>query len=295
MVRRVGVGGRVGVLEAATLVDGDVDQDRARLHPRDQVVAHQLGGRRARDQHRADHHVGLHHLLLDRQLGRREAVDPVVVAPERHPQLVEVGVEQGDVGTHAERDVGGVLSGDAGADDDDLGVGDPADATHQDTAATLGLHHRVGAHLGRQAAGDLRHRVEQRQPARGQLHRLVGDGGGLALEEHLGQRLVRGEVEVGEEGQTLAQAVVLLGDRLLDLEHHLDGAPHVVGGVDDRGARGDVLLVQDLRADARALLDDHVVTVLGQLVDADGRHRDAVLVVLDFLRDADLHLCTPPM
>ena len=65
--------------------------------------------------------------------------------------------------------------GDAGADDDDLGVGDAADAAHQHAAAALGLQQRVGADLGRQAAGDLRHRVEQRQPARGQLHGLVGD------------------------------------------------------------------------------------------------------------------------
>ena len=112
-VRRVGVRGRPGVLEAAALVDGDVDQHGAGLHLRDQLVADQLGGRGAGDQHRADHHVGLHHLLLDRQLGRGEAVDPVVVAPERHPQLVEVGVEQRHVGAHPERDVGGVLAGDA--------------------------------------------------------------------------------------------------------------------------------------------------------------------------------------
>ena len=41
---------------------------------------------------------------------RRAAVHPVVVAPERHPQLVEVGVEDRHVGAHAERDVGGVLA-----------------------------------------------------------------------------------------------------------------------------------------------------------------------------------------
>ena len=40
--------------------------------------------------------------------------------------------------------------------------------------------------------------------------------------------------------------VVLLGDRLLDLEHHVDatvGAPRLLGGVDDPGARRDVLVV----------------------------------------------------
>ena len=115
------------------------------------------------------------HLLLDGQLGRRQAVHPVVVAPERHPQLVEVGVQQGHVGAHAERDVGGVLPGDAGADHDDLGVGDAADAAEQHAAAALGLHQRVRADLRRQAAGDLGHRVEQRQRAGRQLHGLVGD------------------------------------------------------------------------------------------------------------------------
>ena len=58
---------------------------------------------------------------------------------------------------------------------DDLGVGHAADAAHQHAAAALGLHQRVGADLRRQAAGDLGHRVEQRQPAGGQLHGLVGD------------------------------------------------------------------------------------------------------------------------
>ena len=59
LVRRVRVRGRVGVLEAAALVDRDVDEHRARLHLRDQLVGDQLRRRRARDQHGADDHVGL--------------------------------------------------------------------------------------------------------------------------------------------------------------------------------------------------------------------------------------------
>ncbi len=188
------------------------------------------------------------------------------------------------------RDVGGVLPRDTGADDDDLGVGDAADAAHQHPAAALGLEQVVGPDLGRQAAGDLGHRVEQRQPARGQLHGLVGDRGDLALDQLIGQRLVGGQVQVGEQGQALAHPVVLLGHRLLDLQHHVRGAPHVVGVRDDRRPRRDVLLVMDRGALAGALLDVHLVAVRGQLVHTDGRDRHAVLVVLDFLRDADLHL-----
>jgi len=40
----------------------------------------------------------------------------------------------------------------------------------------------------------------------------------------------RGEVQVGEERLVLAQPVVLLGDRLLDLQHQVGGGPDLVGG-----------------------------------------------------------------
>jgi hypothetical protein len=45
----------------------------------------------------------------------------------------------------------------------------------------------------------------------------------------LGERLVGRQVQVGEEGEVLAQPVVLLLDRLLDLEDHVGLAPDVVG------------------------------------------------------------------
>ena len=67
------------------------------------------------------------------------------------------------------------------------------------------------------------------------------------------QRLVGGQVQVGEEDLALAHPVVLLGDRLLDLEDQVAVAPHVVGGGEDRRAGGDVLLVGDRGADAGVL------------------------------------------
>ena len=39
------------------------------------------------------------------------------------------------------------------------------------------------------------------------------------------------EVQVGEERLPLTHARILLGDGLLDLEHHVGGAPDVVGAV----------------------------------------------------------------
>jgi hypothetical protein len=159
----------------------------------------------------------------------------------------------------------------------------------KDTASALRLHQAVGPDLGCEAARDLRHGVQQREPARRELNGLVGDAGDLAPEQLLGQRLVGGEVEVGEEGQALVHPVVLLGDGLLHLEHHVGVVPDLVGAVQDLRAGRLVLAVVDLRPDPGAPLDVHVVAVGRELVHADRGDGDAVLVVLDFLGDADLH------
>lgn len=52
-------------------------------------------------------------------------------------------------------------------------------------------------------------------------------------------------MQVREEGLVLAEAVVLLGDRLLDLQQQVRGGPDLVGGGQDLRPGGDVLLVRD--------------------------------------------------
>ena len=96
-------------------------------------------------------------------------------------------------------------------------------------------------------------------------------------------------MQVGEQRQARAHAVVLLRDRLLDLEHHVGDAPHFVRVWDDGGAGGDVRVVGELGARARALLQVDLVAVADQLAHAGGGDGDAVLVVLDLAGDADLH------
>jgi hypothetical protein len=83
--------------------------------------------------------------------------------------------------------------------------------------------------------------------------------------------------------------VVLLLDRLLDLEDQLGGAPHVVGAVHDAGAGRGELRVGDGGADAGAGLDVDLVSVAYELVHAGGGDRHPVLVVLDLARNSDLH------
>ena len=76
------MGGGVGVLEAPALVDRHVDQDRARLHRRDEFVGDQLGGLGPRDEDGADDQIGLGDVVGDRQGGAGHAAHLVVETPE---------------------------------------------------------------------------------------------------------------------------------------------------------------------------------------------------------------------
>ena len=96
-------------------------------------------------------------------------------------------------------------------------------------APPAGRLQRVGGGLHRHPAGDLAHRREQRQPAVGGLHGLVRDRVDPALQQELGQLLVGRQVQVGEQLLTLAEAVVLGRDRLLDLDDQVGAGEHLVG------------------------------------------------------------------
>ena len=122
---------------------------------------------------------------------------------------VDRALEDRDVRAEAERDHRGVVADHAAADDDDAAGRDAGHAAEQEPAAAERLLEEVGAGLRREPAGDLAHRREQRQRAGVGLDRLVGDGGDAAVDERARQRLVGGEVEVGEEDEPFAQAAVL--------------------------------------------------------------------------------------
>ena len=109
------------------------------------------------------------------------------------------------------------------------------------------------------------------------------------VDVRLRQLLVGREVEVGED-ELAAPHVRPLGlDRLLHLHDHLAVAPH--GRRVGRDLRADrrVVLVGEAAAEPGARLDEHRVPGADERLRA-GRHEgDAILVRLDFFRNADLH------
>src|SRR6266508_4429829 len=90
-------------------------------------------------------------------------------------------------------------------------------------------------------------------------------------------RLVRGDVEIGEEHEPVAQAVVLRLHRLLHLQQQLGLGPDFVNGGGAR-ARGLVRRVGKSAAVAGARLHDDLVAALNELPRTRGRQRDAVFV-----------------
>ncbi len=96
-------------------------------------------------------------------------------------------------------------------------------------------------------------------------------------------------MEVGEEHQVRAEEAILGLERLFDLHHHI-GAPGVGGGGDDARAGGGQLVVAEPRANARTGLDEHLVPVTDQLLNAPWVDAHAVLARLDLSRYSDLHI-----
>ena len=246
----------------------------------------------AGDQHGTDDEVGVDHGLLDLVGVGGDRLQAALVLGVQFAQAVDVDVQDGDVGTQAQGHGGGVGSGNAGAQDNHLGRADAGDAAEQHALAAGRGHQRGGAHLDGQAAGNLGHRGQQRQgPAF--LDGLVGDGGDAGVDQFLGQLRLGGQVQVREEDQALAEAVVFGLDRFLDLHDHVGAAPDVVGFGDDLGAGDRVFLVRDAGAQARAALDEDHVAVGAEFVDASSGDGDAEFVVLDLFGYTDDHLLAP--
>ena len=161
-------------------------------------------------------------------------------------------------------------------------------AAEQHAAPAERLLEEVRACLRRQPARDLAHRREQREAPVLRLDRLVRNSPDAAVDECARQRLVGGDVQIREEDEIFAQPRILDRDRLLHLEEQLRLLPDVVEG-DDLRARAHVVVVRHRASVAGRRLDEHVVPLLHELARARRRERDAVLVGLDLLGNADPH------
>ena len=137
-VGRLGVRGRAAGLEAAPLVDGDIDDDAAGPHARDHLPGHQLRRLRAGDQHGADHHVGFGHVRRGPCPVRDDQVEPAAEHIGEVGQPHRVGVQHPHDRPQPESHLGGLGSGDATADDGHLRGGRARNSAQQQTGPAGG-------------------------------------------------------------------------------------------------------------------------------------------------------------
>ena len=282
---RIGVGGFAAGGDAAPLVDRHIHDHRARLHAPYQSLIHQGGGAAAGQQHGADQQVGPGHQPLDQGAAAHQGDHPTAAVRFQAPQPLGRAVQQEHLRIHGGGDPCGVPAHRASAQHHHPSRAHAGAAPHQDAAAAMGLLQQVRPHLGRQPAGDLAHRRQQRQAAVLELHGFVGDGGGSRLQQSPAHLRVGGQVEIGEEHQVGPQEAELLRLRLLHL-HHQVGRPGVLAA-HQPGAGGGVVVIADADPVARPRLDAHLHPLAHQLPHPIGGEGHPLLIALDLPRHAD--------
>ena len=96
-------------------------------------------------------------------------------------------------------------------------------------------------------------------------------------------------MQVGEQDLAGAQHLALGELRLLHLHDHVGAVEDFLRGRDDLRAGGGVRRVVDADARTGRALHEHLMTGRDQLTHTRRHQADAVLVILDLLRDADAH------
>jgi hypothetical protein len=146
------------------------------------------------------------------------------------------------------------------------------------------------ADLNGHAAGDFRHRLQQRKRTIASGHRLVSDAGGAGLHQAFRLRLVGSQMEIGEEEVPAFQKCDFLLLRLLDLHDHVGGCEGLLRAGGDARPRVDIILVFEIDAHARLRLDDDFMPRRHQLGYRWWGKADPIFVYFDFLGNADAHL-----
>ena len=234
-------------------------------------------------------------LLLDRfqrRIARANAPEEHLVKDAKPRQRA---VKDDDISAKTCRHPGGMRTDHAAADHGDPARSDAGHAADQLAHAISRFSQGGARRLDRQPSRHLAHRRQQREPAMGIRHRLVGDRGAAGCEKPLGLRGVRRQVQIGEEDLVLAKLAPFRRLRFLDLDHHVGGREDLGCRVHDRCAGRTVDIIAGANAEPGALLDDHVVSMRHIFPHRRRRQTNAIFLDLDFPGHTDSHGLAPAL
>src|SRR5215218_2603294 len=256
----LGEGGRAGSLDAAALIDVDVDYYASLLHSLDGSAVDEVRRLGADDEDRAYEQVGTQGGVPYGHAARGQGADTPQAELFEISQTVEVAVYYYNPRPQTAGDPGCGRTYDPAAKYHNAPWSHARRTTEEDAPPARLVLQVVGPDLGREAARDLAHRCEDGEFPPRIAYRLHREGDAAGIDESSKEALVNGQGEEGEEDQTLPQVSIFLLDRARDLDDQLGivvDAPRLPHN-DGAGCR--VLLVGDARGLARPLLYEHPVS-----------------------------------
>ena len=283
------VGSHMAGLAAAALIDGDVYKDRAVLHLRQIFFLEKLGCCAAGNQDRADHEVRVLHGALDIAVCGDQGLDVGAEQVVQFLQALEIDVHDGHIGAHADRDPAGVHADCSAAQNDYVCLGGSGNTGKQNALTAEALLQILGSFLDGKTAGDLAHRRQAGERAVFFLHGLIGHCLHLSGKQGVRLGLVRRQVQIGVEDQTIVEETIFLLQRFLDLDHHLDILPDICCQIDHGGTRCHIFFIRKTGSEAGALLDQDLMA-RGDI----GTHiirckADSEFIVFNLFDTSDLH------
>ena len=289
LVSRVFVGGGVRSFKAPALINRHIHQHRTALHIGQHRAGNQVRRARPRDQHCADHNVGLLDRLFDcsggGKTGDGAALEHLVKLAQARQRTVKNLHRRAQPHRHARR-----LSANHPAAEHHHARRDHAGHPAHQSAAPAGIGPQgERPRLNREPARHFAHRSEQGQAAAGASDGFIGNRRNARL--HQAARLIGigRQMQVGEQDLPFAQLHPFAGLRFLDLHHHIGAGEDFGGAIDHFGpglAVGVIILVD---AQPSAGFNDHPVPGRRIFAHRFGGETDAELARLDFLGNADQH------
>ncbi len=172
----------VGGLKTSSLIDGHVHNDGAFLHAGDHVAPHHARGRGAGNEHRTHHQIGLPHGIAHCMDVGRHGQHLAIVNIVQLAKPVEILVDDGYMGTHANGNLSGIVSHHSAANNDHVRRRYTGHAAQQNAAPAIGTLQVLRSYLHGHAPGNFAHRSEKWKGIVLFANGFIGDRAHPALE-----------------------------------------------------------------------------------------------------------------
>ena len=251
--------GGVRGLEASALIDGDVHHHGARLHGFQHLAPHQLGRRRARNQHRAYHQIGMAYRIADSEYVGCQRHHLAAVDVVQRAQAIETAIDDGDGRAQSTAILAELWPTTPPPRITTLAGATPGTPPSRMPRPPLGRsRYTAPTCTAMRPATSLMGVSSGSEPSASRMVSYA-DRVDLGVHQLAGQFGQRSQMQIGEQDQAGAEVRIFGRLRLLHLDDEIGLAPNLGGAGKDLGARVDIFAVGDGTAGAGLGFDEHAM------------------------------------